>query len=254
MSNFGEINALIFDVDGTLFDLAPVRRGILYRLLAFGLKHPFEGITTMRMLSAYRKAQEHLRKREASDRNENALALGYAQLQRASAVCGAPVDRVKEAVERWMEREPLDLIPSWRKPGIMDLLDAAKRRGIALAVLSDYPADGKLAALGIRHYFDVVACAQDEDIQRFKPDPAGLTAVLNRLGVPARNAMYVGDRAEVDGICAVRAGVRGVIVGDPGVSPAKDSIHVVNSLRTLASALWPEPQYAATVTERVKFV
>src|SRR5437868_813409 len=53
--------ALIFDVDGTLYCQGPLRRRMLLRLLAAHLRHPWNGLKTMRMLSAYRKAQETLR-------------------------------------------------------------------------------------------------------------------------------------------------------------------------------------------------
>jgi phosphoglycolate phosphatase-like HAD superfamily hydrolase len=54
--------------------------------------------------------------------------------------------------------------------------------------------------------------AQDPEVQRFKPHPRGLEVTLGRLGVSKREAIYIGDRADVDGEAAGRAGVRCVIV------------------------------------------
>jgi HAD superfamily hydrolase (TIGR01549 family) len=94
--------------------------------------------------------------------------------------------------------------------------EAARKTGIRLAVLSDYPAEEKLRSMGLRQYFEMVACAQDDGVRAFKPDPSGLKHILDRLGVPASRAAYIGDRPEVDGELARRAGVRGVIIGCRG--------------------------------------
>jgi FMN phosphatase YigB (HAD superfamily) len=72
-------------------------------------------------------------------------------------------------------------------------------------VVSDYPAAAKLNALGIAHLFDVVLCAQDPAIGVFKPHPRGLENALERLGVDASEALYVGDRADVDAVAASAA-------------------------------------------------
>jgi FMN phosphatase YigB (HAD superfamily) len=46
-----------------------------------------------------------------------------------------------------------------------------------------------------------------------KPDPAGLQSVLQALGAPADQALYIGDRPEVDAKTAQAAGVAAAIVG-----------------------------------------
>lgn len=102
------------------------------------------------------------------------------------------------------------------RPGLVALLEWAASRGIALGVVSDYPAAEKLHALGVSRHIDAVVTAQDPDVQRFKPDPRGLVTALQRLGVPPARAIYFGDRPEVDGVAADRAGVACVLVGRHG--------------------------------------
>ncbi|MGH7295477.1 MAG: HAD family hydrolase [Polyangiaceae bacterium] len=92
-------------------------------------------------------------------------------------------------------------------------LEAARERGLRVGVLSDYPAAAKLEAMKLARYFDVVVCAQDAEVNRFKPDPAGIVEVLRRLDVAPDAALYVGDREEVDGAAASAAGVACAIVG-----------------------------------------
>jgi putative hydrolase of the HAD superfamily len=96
---------------------------------------------------------------------------------------------------------------------LITLLVAARRRGLRVAACSDYPPAEKLAAMGIAGLFDVVVSAQDPDVQRFKPDPRMLEVALERLGVSKEEALYVGDRPEVDAEAARRAGIACAIVG-----------------------------------------
>jgi putative hydrolase of the HAD superfamily len=79
--------------------------------------------------------------------------------------------------------------------------------GLRLGVLSDYPPEAKLAALGVGDLFDAVLCAQAPEVGVFKPNPRGILVLLERLGVAPSEALYVGDRAEVDAAAARAAGV-----------------------------------------------
>jgi HAD superfamily hydrolase (TIGR01509 family) len=126
---------------------------------------------------------------------------------------GCDTDQVSDCVSTWFEREPLGLLHRFIRPGLVNFLASARQRGIKLAVLSDYPAEAKLTAMRLREYFDLVVSAQDDGIQCFKPNPAGLEFTLQKLGVNKDNAVYVGDRLSVDVEAARRAGVRAIIVG-----------------------------------------
>src|SRR5205085_2620040 len=57
------LQAVIMDVDGTMYRQGPVRRAMLWRILSAHAMSPLRGISTLRMLSAYRLAQEELRGR-----------------------------------------------------------------------------------------------------------------------------------------------------------------------------------------------
>jgi putative hydrolase of the HAD superfamily len=92
------------------------------------------------------------------------------------------------------------------------LLRAAHRRRLRLAVFSDYPALRKLAAMDLLPFFDVVLTAQDAEVRRFKPDPRGLEVTLRRLETPGHRAIYVGDRPDIDGLAAARAGLHSLVL------------------------------------------
>ena len=85
-----------------------------------------------------------------------------------------------------------------------------------LAALSDYPAEGKLKALGLDGLFDVVLCAQQPGVNAFKPNPRGLLRAMEAIGAATPETLYVGDRLDVDLPTAQAAGVRCVIIARGG--------------------------------------
>lgn len=202
------LEGLVFDMDGTLYVQRRVRLSMLWRLIRAHGRRPVQGWSTLMALRAYRGAQERLRSSAAVCRD-----LAAEQLAFASRQTGVPVRRLREDVERWMEREPLAIVAQSRRRGIVDVLQAARSRGLKLAVFSDYPASAKVMALELDAFFDVIVSAQDPDVLRFKPDPRGLEVTLHRLGVAPSRAIYVGDRPSVDGAAARRAGMPCLIVG-----------------------------------------
>ena len=205
----GSARAVVFDVDGTLYAQSPVRRAMMVRLAQTCVTRPVAALRTMRVLAAYRHAQEAMR--ESGFEGDVASE----QLRRAATASGVNRADVGALVEQWMETAPLDAVASNRRAGLIDVLDELARRGVALGVVSDYPAERKLAALGIAGRFDVVLSAQDPRVHAFKPNPKGLLLALCELGVPTEHAVYVGDRAEVDGAAAAAAHVRCVLIGHP---------------------------------------
>lgn len=193
------LRAIVFDLDGTLYLQGPLRRAMLGKLVLGHLLHPLQALRTMRALGAYRKAQEALR---GAPRSDDLAAL---QLTRAAEKSGLPPREVSALVERWMDEAPLPILGRYLRPGARELLTWCKQRGLRLGLLSDYPAEKKLEALGLDGLFEVVLCAQDARVGVFKPDPRGLLAVLEALSVAPAQALYVGDRVEVDAQAA-RAG------------------------------------------------
>ncbi|MFQ5567123.1 MAG: HAD family hydrolase, partial [Paracoccaceae bacterium] len=81
---------------------------------------------------------------------------------------------------------------------------ALRDRGCRIGAWSDYPAVNKLAAMGLTA--DAVVSAVDPEVDRMKPQPAGLERVLEQLGVSPEEALVIGDRDERDGAAARRLG------------------------------------------------
>ncbi len=193
------VRAVILDVDGTLYLQPPLRRAMLLRLARHTVLRPLDGLRSARVLRAYRAAQEELRRLASPDASR--------QHDVAAERCGRARDEVQAIVARWMEQEPLALVARHARRGLREFLVHARARGIRVGVFSDYPAADKLAALGIAELVEVVVCAQDADVGRFKPDAAGLLKVARALHCEPPECVYVGDRPEVDAEAARRAGM-----------------------------------------------
>ena len=200
-----QFKALIFDLDGTLYRQELVRRAMAWRILRAHVWHPIQGLSTVRVLQAYRRAQETLRSAGVSG---DPVAQ---QIRLAAQNCELGESEVQSRVARWSGRA-LDLLSPALRPGIVELLQFAREKGMLLGVLSDYPAEAKLSAMGLRNYFDVVVSASDPEVQCFKPSPRGLEIVLRRMGLEKHEALYIGDRPEVDGAAAAAVGVRCAIL------------------------------------------
>jgi FMN phosphatase YigB (HAD superfamily) len=222
----------VFDIDGTLYRQGQLRRAMLVRLLATLASDPVRGWRTVRVLRAYRRAQEWLREAAVSG------DVAAAQIRRTCE--RTDVDRafVVRCVSRWMEQEPLAYLPGCAQPGVVEFLHACKARGLRLGALSDYPAEAKLQALGVADLFDVALCAQAPEIDVFKPNPRGLLVALDRLGSTRADSLYIGDRVDVDAATAEAAGVRCVILTRGRAPEVPGGYIQVASYSELHDLLW----------------
>ena len=210
----GPLQAILLDVDGTLYHQSPVRRTMGWRLARAYWMYPSRAMTTLRVLRAYRRAQEALR-----TSTEITPDLSATQLQLAARWTDTPEVWARECVSRWMHQEPLGLLRRARRDGVVEFLERARKDGVRLAAVSDYPAAAKLSAMEIGEFFEVVISAHDRTIGRFKPDPLGIEVALSRLGIDREKALYIGDRPDIDATAAERAGVACVILGRQAPAP-----------------------------------
>lgn len=113
-------------------------------------------------------------------------------------------DAFFEALFRWYAGAG-----AWRlRPGAREALAALRRRGLRLGVLSDF--DQRLTrildCLEISSFFDTVVLCGAHGVA--KPDPRAFEAALSALGVPAAEAVYVGDDPDRDLAGARAAGLQ----------------------------------------------
>jgi putative hydrolase of the HAD superfamily len=118
-------------------------------------------------------------------------------------------------------------------PGIVGWLDRAAELGLRLAVASSSPITHVGAMLdhaGLRARFEVLATG--EEVAAHKPHPAVYLMALERLGLPAEEAVAFEDTAH--GVAAAHAaGLRCVAVPNP---------HANNARFTVADLLLPSAE------------
>lgn len=164
------IEALLFDLDGTLCDSDPVHARSWQEVLApLGIDMPYE---------RYRA--------EISGRLN--AEIGAMLLPDRPAAEQARVADDKEALFRVLAPTlaPLD--------GLSALLGLAGERGWRLGLVTNAPranVEHMLGALGLTGRFDVEVLA--EEVGRGKPDPLPYRAALERLGVAADAALVFED-------------------------------------------------------------
>ena len=198
-----QFRAAIFDVDGTLYEQAPLRRRMARELLGHVLFRPWR-VGLLRRLQTFRRERERIGEEELP-------GAGRLQYERPAGLLGVTPERLRIEVEEWIERRPLPVLADLRVPGVRRFFARLRAADVRIAVLSDYPAAEKLAVLGLAA--DVVVSGTDPEADRLKPHPAGLEAVLERLGLPAGDCLMIGDRDDRDGEIARRIGVEYLLRG-----------------------------------------
>jgi HAD superfamily hydrolase (TIGR01549 family) len=222
------VRAVLFDLDGTLYRQKPMRGLMALELAALAFSRPLQAPICWRVLSEFRRAQETLR-RQGRDWG----AVG--QLELAAQQTGRPVEQVEAIVSEWMMERPLKYLRRCRADGLLPLLDFLNQRVIKVGVLSDYPAELKLKALGIGGRFSVVLCASAPEIGAFKPNPRGFLAAAARWQVDPAEVLVVGDRPDADAAGAAAAGMPCVIIGTRKHSSG--DFLLLNSLERLRDVL-----------------
>jgi phosphoglycolate phosphatase-like HAD superfamily hydrolase len=195
--------AVLFDVDGTLY----WQRGLRLRMardLLLAAVVSSDARLDLRILQRFRADRETLAERVKSD-FENA------QYEKTAKNLGLGSERVREAVGRWIFQKPLRYLLRYRLEGLAEWLAELRNRGVLLGVYSEYPAEDKVAALGLS--FDAVVASTDPEVDAFKPNPKGIQVLLSRLKVSPERTLFVGDRLDRDKPCATAAGVSFLHVG-----------------------------------------
>jgi putative hydrolase of the HAD superfamily len=97
----------------------------------------------------------------------------------------------------------------FRRGNLIKRIDEYRARGGKTAVVSDYPASRKLAAMGIADRFDaVVASGESGGPGQLKPDPAGYLLAAEILQIRPDQCLVIGDRWDADGEAAARADMK----------------------------------------------
>lgn len=205
--------AVLFDLDGTLYDPGAVRTEMLTALFVRFLGNPLGTIRTARNIRAFRRTFETLR-----ELGEAEAPLAATRFERAAAARGIRPEEMRVLFEDWMVRRPCQHLGTAMRRDLPACLDRLAEADVRLGVFSDHPVEAKLRAMGVRGRFDQAISAMDPDVNAMKPHPKGLLVACERWGVEPADVVYVGDRADVDVAAAQAAGCRSILIGIPGTS------------------------------------
>ena len=200
--NWKQLKVIIFDVDGTLYDQSKLRKKMLKALLIHYVFRPWR-LRDLLMLQKFRSEREK-RPGYSCENLENK------QYEWCLYKSTYPAEKLRSVVNYWMFNYPQKHLLSCRYPGVTDLFDRIRNNGLKIAIYSDYEAESKLEAMHLKA--DLVISSTHPNINALKPAPKALLHIADLMNVQIHECLFIGDRAELDGLCAVKAGMPYLIV------------------------------------------
>lgn len=171
-----------------------------------------------------------------------------AQIGVMLSALGIPAREIDEALAENLltpYNEAISLVPPVPFDGASELFADLREKGISLAIISNTGrTHGEffrelMDAIDLARYFDVMTFSNEVGIR--KPNEAIFLRTLEKMNVPAKDAMHVGDHPATDIVGAKNAGMRGVLLRKPGwdqdesqadfvVSELREVLYVVEEL------------------------
>jgi FMN phosphatase YigB (HAD superfamily) len=189
--------AWLIDLDGTLYRPVPVKIAMACELLLCGRR-------ALPIVRAFRRAHEEVRGDGGHSKDPY-----LRQIACAATSCGADAGAVGALVDEWLIRRAAKWIAVFRRRRLIRRVRHFKAAGGRVAIVSDYPALKKLAALACLDIADaVVASGEADSPSQLKPNPEGYLKAAALLGVAPGECLIIGDRKDTDGAAASRAGMR----------------------------------------------
>lgn len=197
---------VLFDVDGTLVDTTFINAACWVE----ALRQHGRAVPTVDVRYAIGMSGDRLLDRVAPDLEDpDAVAAAHLTLYR----------------EWWGRLQPL--------PGAADLLRECRKRGLDV-VLASSASDDELAALTAALDADdaITTATSSSDVGTGKPAPDILQVALDKSGLDAADAVFIGD-AVWDGQAAGRAGVRFVALTCGGTT--EPELRAAGAVRVFAN-------------------
>lgn len=214
--------AILFDLDGTLRHSQPdgIEAFIAHtRMLGLRISES-DSLIGIRWEHYYWSNSPLLRKDLGTHKGESNAAFWVNYSRRQLVALGASPRQAADlapVISQHMDEEykPVSVLAEQAH----GMLTRFKEAGFKLGVVSnrEHPYEQELDHLGITSFFDFSLAAGE--VQSYKPAPGIFAAALQRIGVPAKSAMYVGDNYFADVVGARRAGLRPVLYDPRGIYP-----------------------------------
>ena len=226
------IRAVFFDAGATLVHPTPPVEEIYARELAVdGARFTAEELDTALSRAWEEVHAETSTNRYGGVRGEGAFWQAFLNRVRGRLDGGTVSDEAFARLARHF-RSP----SSWAiYPDVSGTLDALERRGISLAIVSNWDSHlpKLLDALALAPRFRAVAVSAIEETG--KPDPEIFRRVCERLNVPAHACLHVGDSRREDYEGARAAGLSALLLDREGRH--RDVAERIESLTEIPAAL-----------------
>ena len=213
------IEAVLFDIDGTLLD-HDAASGASLRAALEAEQVALDEAGWEETLAEWRR----LERLHYDDYMSGAIDVGEQRRRRVAGILdwlGRP-EQDREALDEWFEAFLSDYKDHWRAyDDVGPVLDRIEAAGLPLGVITN--ADGsiqrrKLTALGLAERLPTFIAASEAGAA--KPDPEIFVAGCRQLELPAARVAYVGDRLDIDARAARDAGLLGIWVDRSGEAAA----------------------------------
>ena len=209
------IKAVFFDLYHTLVRYEPPREELQAKALNdFGIEVSPE-VFLRPLVTADEFIYKEIARCPLSKRSDEDKMSLYAEYQRIV---------LKEAGIEATEQLVLGLLGKMRQVNmklvlfddVIPALTGLKDKGLVLGLISNIDRDitPLLAELGLPSLLQVVVTSQETGFN--KPQPEIFQEALSRAGVPASEAIYVGDQYQIDIGGANKAGLKGVLLDRGG--------------------------------------
>ncbi len=195
--NLGEIKAVAFDIDGTLY-----RESNLYiRIIPHFLRN-------LIFFSKYGKARKELR--EIDFYQDFSKAQADMMAKKLKCTPEQAVQKLDSIVYTGLKK----YFPRFNAcKGAKELIQRLKSNNIKIAVLSDFPPEQKGNIWGIKEYCDVILGS--EEMGALKPSPHVFKTLATKLNTPAEEILYVGNHHLYDVIGPKKAGMKAAWIITP---------------------------------------
>jgi putative hydrolase of the HAD superfamily len=195
--NWLELELVIFDVDGTLYDQKKLRKKMMLALFLHYLLRPWR-YKELLILYHFRKEREKRHGYQSDD-------LQTEQYLWVLSKVNVSLSRIKKVIDYWIFNYPNKYLKSCTYPGLEQFFAELKKKNIRTAIYSDYESEQKLKSMNIA--VDLIVSSTDTYVNAFKPIPIGLNYIITELKIKNGNCLFIGDRKELDGECALRAAI-----------------------------------------------
>lgn len=190
VKDLGEIEAIAFDIDGTLYPQWRLTVRAIFRYISHIFLFLFYGLVRNDM----HKLPQHNNFREV-------------QAEKMSKWMGCTPEQAEEKLNKVVYRglEPYFLdLPCYSD--VFETFEKLKKAGYKLALLSDFPPEQKGDIWGVKKYCDVILGT--EQLGALKPDPYSFFKMAEELNVESSKILYVGNSKKYDVKGAHNAGMK----------------------------------------------